>query len=213
MNINALFIDLDGTLYPLKNGLWDAISSKMNHYMETRLAIPPEEVPGLRQNYFRDYGTTLRGLQVHHEVDAEDYLAYVHDVPVSEYIKPDPALQEILQALPFPKWILTNSDRNHARRILAALGVEDQFEGIIDVLAAEYHPKPEPFVFEKALALAGDPNPESVIFLDDIPKNLVPAKEMGFITIMVGDREGVHGADFQIETIHDLPQVVAEVLK
>jgi putative hydrolase of the HAD superfamily len=82
MGYTTLFIDLDGTLYSNSTGLWDAIRVRMTQYMLERLNLPKENVSNLRRQYFERYGTTLRGLQIHHGVDANDYLAFVHNLPL-----------------------------------------------------------------------------------------------------------------------------------
>ena len=64
--------------------------------MYERIGLSWEEIPQLRQAYYENYGTTLRGLQQHYQVDAEDYLAYVHDLPLEDYLEPDPELRELL---------------------------------------------------------------------------------------------------------------------
>ena len=84
MNFSTLFFDLDDTLYPNNTGLWEAIRERMALYMSERLGLPREQVQTLRKTYFQTYGTTLRGLQLHHEVDVDDYLAFVHDLPLEE---------------------------------------------------------------------------------------------------------------------------------
>lgn len=209
MPIEVLFLDLDGTLYPHGCGLWDLIAERMEIYMHQVLDIPKDIIPSLRQAYFRKYGTTLGGLLANHSVDPEDFLSFVHDVPVREYIKPDEDLREILTKLPQIKWILTNSDRNHSNRVLTALGVADLFTGILGVSDMDFHNKPDPYVFEKALAAAGNPSPEACLFADDLPQNLVPAQEMGFMTVLVGDGEKNHAAMHHIQAINDLPKVLA----
>lgn len=201
MQISTLFIDLDGTLYPADNGVWDLIADRMNHYIHEHFHVPLEEVPALRLAYYHKYGTSLRGLQQHYDVDAEHYLAHVHDIPVHEYIAPNPAMREMLQRLPQPKWILTNSDRNHSHRVLQALGVDDLFEGVVDVMATDYLPKPDPVVFKIALEMAGNPSPENCMFFDDLPKNLKPAREMGFTTVLVGGKEPQDTHDYHIRHI------------
>ena len=208
MPIEVLFIDLDGTLYPHDIGLWNLIAERMEIYMHEKLDIPRESVPSIRQNYFKTYGTTLGGLLANHSIDPEDYLSFVHDVPVSDYIKKDDGLREMLTDLPQSKWILTNSDKNHSKRVLSALGVEDLFTGILGVSDMDYHNKPDPYVFEKALATTGNPSPKACLFADDIPKNLVPAWEMGFVTVLVGNNEMTKAAMYQIQEINDLPQVL-----
>ena len=116
MSFTTLFFDLDETLYTKGNGLWDAIAARMNEYIQVQLNLPPEEVTKLRLHYYESYGTTLRGLQIHHQVDANDYLAYVHDLPLEDYIHPDPQLHQLLSRLSLRKWIFTNADAHHASR-------------------------------------------------------------------------------------------------
>lgn len=204
MQISTLFIDLDGTLYPSDNGVWDLIAERMNRYIHEHFNIPIEEVPLLRLDYYQQYGTSLRGLQHHYDVDAEDYLAYVHDIPIRDFIAPNPQMRDMLQRISLPKWILTNSDRYHSRRVLQALGIDDLFEGVVDVVATDYLPKPEPAVFKIALNMAGNPAPKNCMFFDDLPKNLRPAREMGFTTVLVGDKEPEDTHDYYIRHIMHL---------
>jgi len=209
--MSTLFIDLDGTLYPNNNGMWDAIAGRMNTYMHEVLKLPAEEIPSLRLSYFQRYGTTLRGLQANHEVDPHHFLAYVHDIPTSEFLSPDRHLSRMLASLGYSKWILTNSDQAHSRRVLDALGVSELFDGIIDVTALEFRNKPEPEAFRKALHLAGDPAPGSCIFIDDLPKNLAPAKVLGLHTILVGQDHNAPEIDQTIPNIYSLPAAVAQI--
>ena len=118
MAYTDLFFDLDDTLYDSSNGLWEAIRARMNQYMVERLGLPEDEVPEIRRRYFLTYGTTLRGLQKHYRVDADDYLDYVHDLPLREYLQPRDELKMMLLSLTQHRWIFTNADANHARRVL-----------------------------------------------------------------------------------------------
>ena len=99
MQYSVLYFDLDDTLYPNSNGLWDAIGRRMNDYLLERLKFPADQISQIRQSYYETYGTTLRGLQIHHAVDANDYLAYVHDLPIEEFISLDPELRLLLKSL------------------------------------------------------------------------------------------------------------------
>jgi putative hydrolase of the HAD superfamily len=208
MPIEVLFLDLDGTIYPHENGMWDCIAERMEIYMHQVLDIPKEIIPSMRREFFKEYGTTLGGLMTNYTIDPEDYLSFVHDVPVSDYIHRDEDLRDMFISLPQSKWILTNSDKNHARRVLDALGVEDLFTGILGVSDMDYHNKPDPYVFRKALIAAGNPSPTMCLFADDISKNLIPAWEMGFVTVLVGNGQKTDAAMYQITEIHDLPQVL-----
>jgi pyrimidine 5'-nucleotidase len=143
----------------------------MRRYLIERMGFSPDEVDALRHEYFVTYGTTLRGLLINHpeRTDADDYLAFVHDIPLQEYIQPDPSLRVLLQSLPQRRLIFTNSDDQHAQRVLSVLGVRDCFEGIIDIRALEYTCKPVGEAYLRAMALAGETQPARCILFDDSP--------------------------------------------
>ena len=208
MEITTIFLDLDGTVYPADNGVWQAISKRIDLYLKDNIKILPEEIPAVREHYYNTYGTTLGGLLVHHEVDPVDYNQFVHDIPVAEYLSPDPQLQKLFSALPQKLWILTNSEVNHSQRILSALGIWEHFEGVMDARIMDYRYKPDPYVFEKALEIAGGLSPSESLFVDDIPKNLTPAAEMGFTTVLIGGQASANSAHYHIPRIHDLLRAI-----
>lgn len=211
MPFTTVFFDLDDTLYPAHVGLWEAIRIRMHQYLQHMLGLPDDELIALRQHYFETYGTTLRGLQMNHQVDAEDFLAYVHDLPLGDYLKPDPVLRRLLLSLPRRRWIFTNSDANHARRVMAALEVTDCFDGIIDIHAIEFFSKPNREAYQLALQRVGETEPGSCVYLDDSIRNLQPAYELGFYTVLVGGNEPHSVARLSIPTIHQLPQALPEL--
>lgn len=211
MNWSVLFFDLDDTLYSNSNGLWEAIRGRMTDYLRDPLGFPPGEIPELRRSYFETYGTTLRGLQINHSVDTEEYLAYVHDLPLEEYISPDPLLRDLLVSLPQRKWIFTNADSNHAIRVLGILGLEDCFDGIIDVRALGFLCKPEPQAYQRALAVANETDPANCVLFEDSLRNLTPAQAAGFTTVLVGTNETQPGADYSVKKLDDLPQVFPQL--
>ena len=204
-----IFFDLDDTLYPSSNGLWEILKARMGDYMHEKLGIPWDEIPHLREYYFRNYGTTLRGLQHFYDVDMADYLAYVHDVPLDEYIQPEPRLREMLSGLTCRRWILTNADTPHARRVLRRLGVSDLFEGIVDTLAMHPYCKPQPEGFAAALRTVRLPA-EACIMVDDLPVTTRAARELGFFSVLVraDGQAPPDAADAVITSILDLPSVL-----
>src|SRR5574339_574558 len=125
---DAILFDLDNTLYSESCGVFDLIDQRMNEWLISNLQIPKGEVNEFRNKYFVQYGTTLRGLMLHHEVNPREFLDYVHDVPVHEFLSADLELRKTLEQVKARKLIFTNSDLKHANRILDALGVRDQFE-------------------------------------------------------------------------------------
>jgi len=209
MTYTHLLFDLDDTLYSSDNGLWSEIRARMGQYMVEKLGLPEEEVPAIRRMYFLTYGTTLRGLQKHYNVDADDYLDYVHDINLKDFILPSPELREMVSSLPQACWIFTNADANHASRVLDTIGLSGCFRGIIDVRAIQFACKPEIVAYQRALTLVGNPEPQQCVMLDDSVTNLLPAHQLGFTTILIsqnGDEH--HGVDHTIPNLLSLPQVL-----
>lgn len=186
MHYTTIFFDLDDTLYPSSSGLWPTLKERMNLYMIERMGIPAEDVPTLRERYFRTYGTTLRGLQANHKIDVEDYLAYVHGVRLTDYIHPDPVQQQVLASLPTRNIIFTNADANHARRVLQVLQIERYFTGMLDVNAMEPYCKPSPEAFGLALKMAGETDPSHCVMIDDLPHTTLAAKAFGLYSLLYG---------------------------
>lgn len=190
-----------------------AISELMSRYMEERLKIPSSEVPTLREHYYRTYGTTMRGLQIHYGIDPEDYLAYVHNLPLEDYIGPNRELDRVLTEIALEKAVFTNASEEHARRVLKVLGVERHFGRIIDVRAVDYVAKPDPEAYRRALELLGAQGNECLI-VDDRVRNLAPAKELGMITVLVSDenpalqRRKPKDVDFVIDKVEEIGKVV-----
>ena len=186
MKYTTIFFDLDDTLYPASTGLWHAIKERMTIYMHDRMRFEPAEIPSLREKYYLQYGTTLRGLQANHEIDVEDYLAFVHDLPLSDYIRPNPALCEVIASLGTRNLVFTNADAAHARRVLKALELDDCFENIVDVNAVAPYCKPMPESFQIALQMAGESDPRCCVMIDDLPRTTKAAREAGLFGILYG---------------------------
>ncbi|NIV12239.1 MAG: pyrimidine 5'-nucleotidase [Aliifodinibius sp.] len=208
MSITTMFIDLDGTLYPNDNGMWDAIASRMELFMRDFLNLPNEKIPSLREEYYRTYGTTLRGLIENYSFDKYEYLKFVHDIPLEKYLKPDIQLRTVLNTIPIKKWIFTNSDRAHSERVLGILGIQDLFEEIIDVTAMSFRNKPDPLVYQTAINLAGDPMPYECIFIEDSAKNLIPARDIGMRTVLIGKNSNGDVAEKTIPDIYSIKKLL-----
>jgi putative hydrolase of the HAD superfamily len=205
----ALF-DLDNTLYPKSAGVMEAVSKRINAYMALRLGMGPEQINELRPRYWKQYGTTMRGLLVEHGIDPDDYLYYVHDFAISELVARNEELGHALAGLPWRKVVFTNSSRAHSARALAALGIEQYFERVVDIKETGYIGKPDERAYRYVLAVLKTPA-EGCVLIDDSPVNLLPAKALGMITVLVGQENGADCADFVIHRIEDIAQVASRL--
>jgi putative hydrolase of the HAD superfamily len=207
-----LLCDLDNTLYPPDSGLMSAVGRRMNRYIVERIGVPPDEAEQLKLQYYREYGTTMRGLILHHGIDPEDYLAFVHDVLLEGYIGPNPYLDSMLASIPLRKAVFTNADGEHARRVLDVLGVRHHFEWIVDVSDFGFNSKPHLTAYHRTLDIL-DTRPDECIMADDSAENLAPAKAMGMLTVLVSDAVPISapsrdGADVLITDILDLADAI-----
>ena len=211
-DLHTLFLDLDDTLYPQGNGVWHAIGDRITLFLIDRLGLTEQEAIGLRRRYFEQYGTTLNGLRLHHQIDPADYLGFVHDLPLDRYLQPDPALRRMLAALRVQRVVFTNADRAHAERVLNALGIAGEIGSIIDIYALEFANKPELSAYTRAIALASAPGPETCVLVDDMPRNLHPASGLGMTTVYVGPGFPPGPIDHRLDRIHLLPLAIPALL-
>jgi len=130
---------------------------------------------------------------------------------LESFIGPDPELRQLLLSLPQKKWIFTNADSGHARRVLDVLGLQDLFIGIVDVRAIQFACKPEAEAYDRAMRLAGEIDPHNCVMLDDSPRNLAPAHELGFFTVLVGMAEPDPAADRSVRNLTELPNTAPEL--
>ncbi|HEX2981403.1 MAG TPA: pyrimidine 5'-nucleotidase [Anaerolineaceae bacterium] len=212
MRIQTIFFDLDDTLYLPSCGVWPLIRDRICLYMNERLSIPWEEIPPLRRKLFEQYGTTGRGLKALYDIDEEEYLVYVHDVPIEDHIRPDSTLREMILALVQRRLIFTNASRAHAERVIAALGLDGCFEQIIDIAQIAPTCKPQPEAYQRALTLSGEADASRCLVIDDSPFNLAAAQSIGFQALLVLD-DGREAPDhfYRIHRIQDLPQALSQI--
>jgi putative hydrolase of the HAD superfamily len=184
MALQFVVFDLDNTLYPSSSGLMQEIGRRIHVWVCKHLGLTWDEAIALRRDYFHRYGTTLAGLIAHHGVDAQDYLAFVHDIPVQEYISPNPALAEMLDQIPLRRAIYTNATSGHAGRVLQTLGVANHFEQVTGIEEVALHSKASRDGYERMLARLGARGPECIM-VEDTASNLQAARALGLATVWV----------------------------
>ena len=122
----TVFLDLDDTLYPSNNGVWDAIGRRISLFMEQRLGIEADKIRQIRDSFLRDYGTTLHGLMANFNADPHEYLDFVHDIPLEEMLLPNPDLRSMLAQLPQRRIVFTNASLGHVERVIRRRQLHDE---------------------------------------------------------------------------------------
>ncbi|MCH8862889.1 MAG: pyrimidine 5'-nucleotidase [Proteobacteria bacterium] len=205
--------DLDDTLYSSETKFFSQIDRRIGAFISNLMGLDPIEARKIQKSYFSRYGTTLKGLMDLHDVQPDDFLNYVHDVDLSQLTR-DEALVSALKGLDGRKYVFTNSPLEYARQVLERLGIAEFMDGIFDVAASNYIPKPRQPAYDR-LVSAFNLQPAKTVYVEDMARNLIPAAKMGMITVWLctGEKWGAHEhdpehVDFEIV---DLPQWLAGV--
>ena len=206
--------DLDNTLYSPRYDLFELVDERIAGFIVAALGLDAVEARRIQKDYFRRYGTTLRGLMLDHAVDPKAFLDFVHAVDVTR-VPPNPGLDRALARLGGRKVIFTNATARHAENVIERLGVAGRFEAIFDIVDADYVPKPHPDTYS-TLVERHRIDPRRAIIVDDIARNLAPAAEMGMTTVWVRNdtpwgREGSDGAHVD-HAIDDLAEWLTEIV-
>ncbi|MGI4877685.1 MAG: pyrimidine 5'-nucleotidase [Janthinobacterium lividum] len=205
-HVDAWIFDLDNTLYPARTNLFAQIDVRMGGFISDLLGIDAAAAHKVQKGFFHAHGMTLRGLMNEHGVDPHVFLGHVHDIDLSE-VAPEPGLVAAIAALPGRKLIFTNADTLYARRVLDRLGLGASFEAIHDIHATGYLPKPDARAYE-GLCAAYAIDPARALFVEDMARNLKPAKAIGMTTVWIdnGSEQGpsTDAPDFIDYTIADL---------
>jgi putative hydrolase of the HAD superfamily len=200
VEIETWIFDLDNTLYPASCRLFDQVHARMTQFIGDRLGLSPEAALALQKTYFREHGTTLRGLMTVNRIDPNDFLGYVHEIDLA-CVPPHPVLVEALAALPGRKIVHTNGSERHAQRLLDHLGIAGSFCGIVDIAAAGYEPKPGLAGYRELLR-RHEVTPATALMIEDMAKNLVPAAAIGMTTAWVRNPVGWAAARSEGDHIH-----------
>jgi putative hydrolase of the HAD superfamily len=204
--VETWVFDLDNTLYPHHLNLWQQVDERIRNYIADFLKVPHEEAFRLQKDYYKRYGTSMRGLMTEHGMAPDDFLDFVHQIDHSP-LEPNPALGEAIEKLAGRKLVLTNGTRNHADAVLERLALGSHFDDVFDIVAAELDPKPSPQTYDRFLARHGV-DPTRAAMFEDLARNLAVPHALGMTTVLVvpeGTRE-VFREDWELEG-RDAPHV------
>ena len=71
--INTWIFDLDNTLYSADSGIFQQVHRLMGEFISNNLNMEISEAKKLQSKYYKQHGTTLRGMMDNHGVD-QDYI-------------------------------------------------------------------------------------------------------------------------------------------
>ena len=181
--IDTWIFDLDNTLYSADSGIFQQVHELMGKFVSNHLKIEINEAKKIQKKYYKQHGTTLRGMMDNHGVDPDYFLSEVHKLDYS-IVTSNKELNDQLNKLNGKKIIYTNANMQHTLDVLERIELSNFFDEIFDIKMADYIPKPEITPYEQIIKKY-NLKPNSCAMFDDIAKNLVPAKKVGFTSIWI----------------------------
>jgi putative hydrolase of the HAD superfamily len=181
--VETWVFDLDNTLYPHHLNLWQQVDERIRDYIAGFLKIPHAEAFRVQKDYYKRYGTSMRGLMTEHGMQPDDFLDFVHEIDHSP-LQANEALGQAIAKLRGRKLILTNGTRRHAQAVLARLELTHHFDDVFDIVAAELEPKPSPPTYARFLAIHAV-DPSRAAMFEDLARNLAVPHELGMTTVLV----------------------------
>ena len=205
-HVDTWVFDLDNTLYPHHLNLWHQVDERIRDFVGKFLEVAPDEAFRIQKDYYRRYGTTLRGLMIEHGLAPDDFLEFVHAIDHSP-LEPNPELGAAIRQLRGRKLILTNGTRKHAEQVMRRLAIHEHFDDIFDIVAAELEPKPHSETYHRFLA-AHAVDPHRAAMFEDLARNLAVPHALGMATVLVlpSGTRAVFRQDWELEG-RDAPHV------
>ena len=187
LNIKYWIFDLDNTLYSGQTKVFDQVDKKMSSFISKKLKVSLDEAKKIQKDYFRKYNTTLSGMIKHHNIDANEFLEFVHDINL-DFLGKNEKLEKEISKISGKKIIFTNGSKAHADNVTKKIGIHKLFDGVFDIVEANFIPKPKIEAYKK-LIQKYKIEPQYCIFIEDIARNLKPAYELGMKTVWIKNEE------------------------
>ena len=129
---NFWIFDLDNTLYSADSGIFQQVHQLMGEFISKNLSMDMSDAKKLQSKYYKQHGTTLRGLMDNHGIDPDHFLDEVHRLDYS-IVGSNKILNEELYKLEGRKIIYTNANKKHVIDVLDRIDLTNFFDEIFDI--------------------------------------------------------------------------------
>ena len=187
LDIKYWIFDLDNTLYSGQTKVFSEVDKKMSAFISKKMSVDLIKAKEIQKKYFYESGTTLSGLMKHDGIDPHEFLEFVHDIDIS-WLPKDLLLKEELIKIKEKKYIFTNGSHAHVENVTKQLGIDGLFDGVFDIVDANFIPKPHIDPYKKIMKKF-DLDPKKSILIEDIAHNLEQAKNLGMKTCWLENDE------------------------
>ena len=187
LDIKYWIFDLDNTLYSGQTKVFSEVDKKMSAFISKKMNVNLIKAKEIQKKYFYESVTTLSGLMKHDGIDPLEFLEFVHDIDIS-WLPKDLLLREELIKIKEKKYIFTNGSHAHVENVTKQLDINGLFDGIFDIVDANFVPKPHIDPYKKIIKKFNI-DPKQSILIEDIAHNLEQAKNLGMKTCWLENDE------------------------
>ena len=201
--------DHDNTLHDARARIFPSMHEQINAFLRRNFGVDEAGANAMRQDFWRRYGTTLRGLMRHHGTDPRHFLAETHVFPeLAGMVVHENALKHALARLAGRKLVFSNAPRAYVEGVLRVLRLARFFDAVYTIEDTGYRGKPALHGFH-VLLRNHDLDPHRCVFIDDMLENLRAAHRLGMSTVWVSaTRRRVPYVDLRVRSITELPRLV-----
>lgn len=211
-----IIFDMDGTLYDFKEGsfkfskLQKVILRRAKLYIANRLGKNQEEAGDILQKIIDEHGEHISSaLEKLFGLDRYDYFNTVWNIPAKNFINPNPYLKSTLRTLvkQYDMALVSDAPQIWIHHVLKELKIEDFFLGKIFSGESDIR-KGFRNAFQIVTSNLGRRPEECVVVGDQEQTDIIPAKKLGALAILVSPIKKQTRANIIIHSINELPTVL-----
>ena len=212
--------DYDLTLYGEEERfVLNSLDHRISLFVQKVVGCDFETAHKVRTDYLERFGTTLSGLMALHHTNPEDFFDFIHEPEFLIYPKVSPEKLALLESLEGHRYVFTNGRGDWSRAGMAHMQIDSAIEDVFDLKRMNWEGKPHVSAYEKAekwLESRGvfckkDADKSQIVLLEDSLRNLEPAHERGWTTVLVNPNiQAPAWVDFHIPHLLNLKEKLIE---
>jgi putative hydrolase of the HAD superfamily len=205
----GVIFDMDGTLYPFNEGqkfaetkFGQTIIGNGIQFFETRFSLSPDDAK-IKYQEMSDLfnGEVSLGLEEIYGIPRADFFAATWGLDATEFVPPQAELTDQLESIDVRRGLLSAAPSIWVNRVLGHLGIKGLFGDSIFTGEPDIR-KPNAVAFSQ-ISDHWEVAPPAVIAIGDQEHtDIIPAKSIGMITVLIALNQPASQADFVAPTIH-----------
>ena len=186
--------DYDLTLYgEEERHVLNSLDHRIAEFVQKTVGGTFESATEIRKDYLHRFGTTLSGLMAMNGTAPDDFFDFIHEPEYLIYPKVSPEKFALLMSIVGHRFVFTNGRGDWSRAGMARMEIAPAIEDVFDLKLMDWEGKPHVSAYEKIekwLVSRGildekASDKSQIVLLEDSLRNLEPAHERGWTTILV----------------------------